>query len=80
MTYAVSGWSFTSTTVLDETGWHAQSFEVGGRAWRVHASARRSCSTRDPVAFTSWEVTGGLSLAGVTFDGTFTLDPGDDDA
>ena len=28
------------------------------------------------VLFESWEVTGGLSLAGVSFESTFTLEPG----
>jgi len=74
VTYAVSGWSFTSDTVLDETGWQDQSFEVGGA---LGAFTLGSTLVFDPAgaAFTSWDVTGGLSLAGVTFDGTFTLEP-----
>jgi hypothetical protein len=75
ITYAVSGWTFTSDTVIDETGWLAQSFEVGGS---LGAFTIGSALVFDPatVAFDSWEVTGGLSLAGVAFDGTFTLEPG----
>ncbi len=75
VTYTVSGWSFTSDTVLDETGWLEQSFSVDGA---LGAFAIGSLLVFDPatVAFDSWEVTGGLSLAGVTFDATFTLEPG----
>jgi hypothetical protein len=75
VTYAVSGWSFSSITVLNETGWLGQSFEVGGA---LGAFTLGSTLVFDPalVAFESLEVTGGLSLAGVTFDGTFTLEPG----
>jgi hypothetical protein len=75
VTYAVSGWTFTSDTVLDETGWKAQSFEVGGA---LGAFTIGSTLVFDPatVLFKSWAVTGGLSLAGVSFDGTFTLHPG----
>jgi len=75
VTYAVSGWSFTSDTVIDETGWLAQEFGVAGS---LGAFTIGSTLVFDPaaVAFDSWEVTGGLSLAGVTFDGTFTLEPG----
>jgi len=75
VTYTVSGWSFTSDTVLDETGWLEQSFSVDGA---LGAFAIGSDFVFDPatVAFHSWEVTGGLSLAGVTFDATFDLTPG----
>jgi hypothetical protein len=73
--YAVSGWTFSSITVLDETGWLGQSFEVGGA---LGAFSLGSTLVFDPAAvlFESWEVVGGLSLAGVTFEGTFTLEPG----
>jgi hypothetical protein len=76
VTYAVSGWTFTSITEVDNTGWQAQSFEVGGA---LGAFTIGSTLVFDPaaVAFESWEVTGGLSLAGVSFDGTFTLEPGE---
>jgi hypothetical protein len=75
VTYAVSGWSFTSDTILDETGWLGQEFAVSGA---LGAFTLGSTLVFDPSApaFTSWEVTGALSLAGVTFDGTFTLEPG----
>jgi hypothetical protein len=76
VTYAVSGWSFTSDTVLSDAGWTSQHFDVSGS---LGAFTLGSVLTFDPstVSFTSWKVTGGLSLAGVTFDGVFTLTPGD---
>ena len=76
VTYAVSGWSFTSTTVIDETGWLDQTFDVSGALGAFSLGSTLDFST-NPVGFTSWEVTGGLSLAGVSFDATFTLVPGD---
>jgi len=76
VTYAVSGWTFSSDTVLDETGWVSQHFDVAGA---LGAFTIGSVLTFNPTApsFTSWKVMGGLSIAGVTFDGTFTLLPGD---
>jgi len=75
VTYTVSGWHFTSDTVLDETGWQEQSFDVGGA---LGAFTIGSTLVFDPTVpeFTSWEVTGGLSLAGVSFEATFDLTPG----
>jgi len=76
VTYAVSGWSFTSDSVLTDTGWTKQHFDVSGA---LGAFTLGSTLTFAPttVTFTSWKVTGGLSLAGVSFDGVFTLIPGD---
>jgi len=75
VTYAVSGWSFTSDTTLDETGWQGQEFDVSGA---LGAFTLGSTLIFDPasVEFTSWEVTGGLSIAGVNFSADFTLEPG----
>jgi len=74
VTYAVSGWSFTSDTVLTEEGWDSQDFTVEGT---LGAFTLGSTLEFDPAtaAFSEWDVTGGLSLAGVTFDATFTLVP-----
>jgi hypothetical protein len=76
VTYSVSGWSFTSDTVIDETGWQAQSFTADGA---LGAFTIGSTLVFDPalVAFESWEVTGGLSLAGVSFEATFGLEDSD---
>lgn len=73
--YSVSGWSFTSVTGIEGTGWTTQDFSVTGS---LGAFTIGSDLVFDPMVpeFTSWTVTGGLSLAGVTFDGTFTLVPG----
>jgi len=72
VTYAVSGWSFTSDTVLDETGWQGQEFDVNGA---LGAFSIGSALVFDPATalFDSWEVTGGLSIAGVSFEATFDL-------
>jgi hypothetical protein len=72
VTYSVSGWSFSSDTVLTELGWTGQHFDVSGAlgAFTLGSTLTFAPST---VTFTKWVVTGGLSLAGVTFDGTFTL-------
>ena len=74
VTYAVSGWAFSSDTVLTDTGWSSQSFKVNGT---LGAFTLGSVLDFDPlaVAFKQWEVTGGLSLAGVTFSGDFVLIP-----
>jgi len=73
VTYEVSGWSFTSDTTLSDAGWVGQEFVVGGS---LGAFTLGSTLTFDPTAapanfFSSWVVTGGLSLAGVSFDATF---------
>jgi len=74
--YSVSGWSFTSVTTLDETGWLGQSFDVTGA---LGAFVLGSTLVFDPasVLFESWEVTSGVAIVGVTFDATFALVPGD---
>jgi hypothetical protein len=76
VTYEVSGWSFTSETVIDSSGWTDQSFEVVGSLGAFTIGSTLLFNP-DVPSFTSWEVTGGLSLAGVTFGGTFTLIPND---
>jgi hypothetical protein len=75
VTYSISGWSFTSDTLIDETGWASQDFAIQGS---LGAFSLGSTLVFDPAVplFTSWEVTAGLSFAGVMFGGTFTLEPG----
>jgi hypothetical protein len=75
VTYSISGWSFSSDTVLDETGWISQDFAVDGALGAFTIGSALVFDPVGPAFFTSWEVTGGLSLAGVTFEGTFTLLP-----
>jgi len=65
VTYALSGWTFTSYSELDETGWQDQTFDVGGA---LGAFTLGSFLDLDPAgAFDEWEVTAGVSIAGVTF-------------
>jgi hypothetical protein len=74
VTYEVTGWKFTSNSTLKETGWTAQSFVAGG-ALGAFTIGSTLTFTPYPAAFTKWVVTSGVSLAGVTFGGTFTLVP-----
>ncbi len=75
VTYTVGDWSFTSVTGVDETGWQSQEFDV---AWKLGVFSGSSTLTFDPidVEFDEWEVVGSLTLAGVSFTGTFDLTPG----
>jgi hypothetical protein len=76
VTYAMSGWTFSSDTVLTDAGWASQHFDASGA---LGGFTLGSTLVFNPatVAFTSWTATGALSLAGVTFSGTFTVKPGD---
>jgi hypothetical protein len=74
VTYTVSGWSFTSVTTIDETGWLGQKFLVGGALGAFTIGSTLVFNPATP-AFTSWTVEGGLNLAGVAFDAKFTLTP-----
>jgi len=72
VTYAVSGWAFTSDTVLDETGWLGQTFDATG-ALGAFVLGSTLDFTPYPAAFNYWLVTGGVAIVGVTFDATFGL-------
>lgn len=74
VTYAVSGWSFSSDTLLTEAGWVSQRFDASGALGEI---ALGSVATFNPatVAFASWIVTSSASLADVSLSGTFTLLP-----
>ena len=77
VTYAVSGWSFTSDTLLDETGWADQRFDISGTLGAVALGSSIDFTPTNPSAFFGrWTATAGVSLSGVTFGGTFTLTPG----
>jgi hypothetical protein len=75
VTYSVSGWAFTSITGLTDAGWDTQTFGVTGS---LGAFVLTSLLTFDPTAapdfFDSWVVTTEMSIIGVMFDVTFTLD------
>jgi hypothetical protein len=77
VTYTVSGWTFESYSKLTEAGWTKQHFDVSGALGAFTLGSTLTFTPAPVPAFTKWVVTGGLSLAGVTFDGTFTLVPGD---
>jgi len=76
VTYAVSGWSFTSDSVIKETGWTKQKFDVAGSLGAFTIGSNLTFST-SPIGMTQWVTTGGLSLAGGTFEGKFVLVPTD---
>jgi hypothetical protein len=74
VTYAVSGWSFSSDTVLTEAGWVSQRFDASGALGEI---ALGSVATFNPaaLAFASWIVTSSASLADVSLSGTCMLLP-----
>jgi len=74
--YSVDGWTFTSITDLDEGGWTDQDFAVAGL---LGAFAVTSSLDFDPVipAFTSWNTTASVTIAGVSFAVDFTLEDSD---
>jgi hypothetical protein len=74
VTYSVSGWSFTSKTTVGMAGWTGQQFDVSGALGAFTIGSKLVFAPSVP-SFTSWEVTGGLSIAGVSFDSKFTLTP-----
>ena len=76
VTYKVAGWTFSSFTTLDDTGWSAQSFTAGGALGAFTFGSTLVFAPATP-AFTSWTVTGGVSIAGMTFDMTFVSTPGE---
>jgi len=75
VTYAVSGWSFSSRTLLTQVGWSSQGFGASGALGGFTLGSALTFSPAATVAFASWTATGSLSLADMTFSGTFTLVP-----
>ncbi len=73
--YTVGGWTFNSLSTFALTGWTGQVFNVNGT---LGAFTLGSVLVFNPAAatFTSWTTTGSVSIAGVTFDGTWLLLPG----
>jgi hypothetical protein len=69
--YSLSGWTFTSYSALTEGGWVAQIFSASGS---LGAFSLGSTLDLDPAgAFNEWDVTAGVSIAGVTFGLDFAL-------
>jgi hypothetical protein len=71
--YTVCGWVFGSITKFDMTGWTAQSFSADGvlGAFSIGSALVFAPAT---AAFTSWDSTGSVSIAGVAFDAEFLLE------
>lgn len=74
--YSLDGWTFTSITDLDDTGWADQDFAVAGL---LGAFSIASALDFDPAtpAFGSWNTTVAVSIAGVNFSADFTLEDND---
>jgi len=75
--YKVGDWTFTSLTKLTDAGWIGQQF---GTVGVLGAFSLGSTLIFDPgnVAFSSWQTTASVSIAGVSFGANFLL--GDDPA
>ncbi|MBU0596520.1 hypothetical protein KJ567_07545 [Candidatus Bipolaricaulota bacterium] len=73
VTYAIGDWAFTTTTVLDNTGWVDQDFSVTGLFGLITVSSALGF-TVPAGGFDSWTTTLGLNMAGVSFGAVFALD------
>ena len=75
--YTISGWTFGSVTGFELGGWTTQSFSADGV---LGAFTFGSALVFDPAnaAFTSWDTTVSVSIAGITFDAEFLLMGGAD--
>lgn len=71
--YAISGWTFSSETVVDLHGWVGQQFGFDG-ALGAFTMGGVVDFTPMPAAFNYALVTGGVSLAGVEFGATWLLE------
>jgi len=72
VTYTVGDWAFTSTTNLTEAGWVGQSFDVAGVLGAFSISSGLVFDP-DVPSFTSWNVSTGVAIAGVSFGADFLL-------
>jgi hypothetical protein len=71
--YTVCGWEFESVSGFSLAGWDTQSFTADGV---LGAFTIGSTLVFDPsgAAFTSWDSTVGVSIAGVALDAEFLLE------
>jgi hypothetical protein len=76
VSYQVSGWSFTSDTVIDETGWTDQRFDVSGILGTVTLGSSLDFAPTPSASFTRWTTAASVTLGGTLFYGVFTLTPG----
>lgn len=76
VSYSVDGWTFTSITELDDSGWIDQDFVVVGV---LGAFSMTSSLGFDPVipAFDTWNAIASVTIAGVSFAADFTLEDND---
>jgi len=76
VTYSISGWSFSSDTVLKQSGWYSQKFDVTGTlgAFTVNSDLVFAPSTLQMI---QWVTSTELSLAGVDLTAKFVSVPGD---
>jgi len=76
VTYSISGWSFTSDTILKDTGWKNQKFDVAGTlgAFSLSSDLVFAPST---LAMIQWVTSTELSLAGVDLTAKFVSVPHD---
>jgi len=73
--YVVGGWTFGSDTGFDLAGWHTQKFTAVGVLGAFSFDSTLKFSPVD-VAFSSWDTSGSVSIAGVSFGGEFLLADG----
>ena len=73
--YTVGSWTFESVTGFALTGWTKQAFSADGvlGAFTIGSDLVFAPAT---AAFTSWDSTGSVSIAGVSFTGEFLLADG----
>ena len=70
--YGIGDWVFGSVTTLSENGWTDQDFSAGGV---LGAFSITSALDLNPNAtFGDWTTTAKVTIAGVSFSGTFKLD------
>ena len=71
--YTVSNWTFGASSTFGLAGWATQAFSASGS---LGAFTIGSSATFDPATaqFLAWDVDASVSIAGVTFSGTFLLE------
>ncbi len=70
--YTVGDWTFSSLSILDESGWKNQAFSTIGVVGGFTVSSALNFDP-DVPEFEKWTMTTTVQLSGVTFSGTFEL-------
>ena len=73
--YTIGDWTFTSLTYLDEDGWVAQTFDAAGVLGAFDLSSELMLNP--DATFEHWWTEASVSIAGVSFSGTFYLHDND---